>query len=359
MIERHLLTSLTRIADFDREDFEIRPLPRDHWANADYVAAHVHGVPSSLYRIELANGRMMDAMQGASVIGAFGRRAATLEAVGDWAKIGEDGIIEALTGAGLFGKATSVAPWLGKMIRLSYRGHVLRNGRKLGMGDFVAPLRAGEQEFAIPVVLLVGTSMSAGKTTTGRLIIHQLSRRGLRVAGAKLTGAGRYRDVLSFHDAGADSIIDFVDAGLPSTVVPEDEFRTAMQYMLRRIAATHADVLVAEAGASPLEPYNGHAAIEALGGNVRCTILCASDPYAVLGVQTAFGIAPDLVTGPAANTKAGIELVRKLTGLTAYNLQRESSLPELLALLHDRLPAGMFGGPGGGAQASGVSGGLH
>ncbi len=67
--------------------------------------------------------------------------------------------------------------------------------------------------------------MSAGKTTTGRLIVHELHDMGHKVIGAKLTGAGRYRDVLSFRDAGAAAVFDFVDAGLPSTVEPEAKFR--------------------------------------------------------------------------------------------------------------------------------------
>lgn len=342
MTERHLLTSVTRIADLDRGNFEVHKLPKEQWATGDYVAARVRGTPSHLYRLELANGRMMDVMEGASIIGALGKRAATLEAVGDWDQIGEDGMMEALTGAGLFGKTTSVAAWLGTMIQLSYEGHLLRGGQKLGMGDFVKPARHRGQDFRMPVVLIVGTSMSAGKTTTGRVIVHELKRRSLNVVAAKFTGAGRYRDVLSFQDAGADSILDFVDAGLPSTVVPEDRFKIAMDYMLGRIMDTGADVLVAEAGASPLEPYNGQAAIEALRGNVCCTILCASDPYAVLGVKSAFGIEPDLVTGPAANTDAGIELVAKLTGLKALNLLRESSLPALLDTLRSQLPAGLL-----------------
>ena len=38
------------------------------------------------------------------------------------------------------------------------------------------------------------------------------------------------------------------------------------------------------------------------------------------GVQNAFGIRPNLVTGPAAQTSAAVELVRKLTGLPAINV---------------------------------------
>jgi hypothetical protein len=40
-------------------------------------------------------------------------------------------------------------------------------------------------------------------------------------------------------------------------VVPEKEYRKILRLLLSRIAAADADVLVAEVGASPLEPYNG------------------------------------------------------------------------------------------------------
>jgi len=340
MDERYLMTSVTRISDLEPNNFEVRKSPRGEWEHADYVVGRVLGTPTNLYRLELANGRLMDVMEGARVIGALGTRTATLEAVGDWRSIGEDGLMHALTGAGLFGKATSVASWLGNLISLSYEGHVCRGGQKLSMGDFVR--QAEPTVFSLPVILLVGTSMSSGKTTSGRIIIHELKRAGLKVAGAKFTGAGRYRDILSFQDAGADIIVDFMDAGLPSTVVPEARFIEAMNHMLALVQAARPDVLVAEAGASPLEPYNGEAAVKALGSNVCCTVLCASDPYAVLGVQAAFELEPDLITGPAANTDAGIELVAKLTGRESLNLLQEKSLPRLRALLRERLPSGLL-----------------
>ena len=170
--------------------------------------------------------------------------------------------------------------------------------------------------------------MSAGKTMSARLIIHELKHFGLKVAGAKFTGAGRYHDVLSFADAGADHILDFVDAGMPSTVVPENEFRGAMTYMLSRIAALDADILVAEAGAPPLEPYNGATADKMLRKHVRFTVLCASDPYAVVGVMKAFGLKPDLVAGPAAATESAVGLVEALTGLPALdNLNPNAGKP--------------------------------
>ena len=56
--------------------------------------------------------------------------------------------------------------------------------------------------FRIPVVLMVGSSMSSGKTTTACAIIHELRRRGKKVLAAKLCGAGYYRDSLAMADSG-------------------------------------------------------------------------------------------------------------------------------------------------------------
>ena len=162
--------------------------------------------------------------------------------------------------------------------------------------------------------------MSAGKTTTGRRVCKELDRAGMFVIGAKLTGAGRYRDILSYQKTGASEIYDFVDVGLPSTIVPESVFRDAIRPLLGHINDRDPDLLVVEAGASPLEPYNGAALMDELGDNIVCTILCASDPYAVLGVEKAFGLVPDLVTGPATTTSAAVELVQKLCGLRGINI---------------------------------------
>ena len=332
---RYFLTSLTRITDFADCDFEVREIDRSNWGHADYIAVRVTGQPSALYKIEIANGRMVDMMEGDRVIGALGKRAATLEGVGDWQAVGDDGRMHALTGAGLFGKATSTSLLLPQLMSLTYEGHVLRDGNKQTMRDYIAPV--AETEFSAPVILMVGTSMSAGKTTAGRVIVHELRNMGLRVVGAKLTGAGRYRDTLSFGDAGAEAILDFVDAGLPSTVVSEKRFAEAMRYMLSRIAVISPDVVLAEAGASPLEPYNGAVAIDELSEHLVFVVLCASDPYAAVGVQNAFSLRPNLITGPATNTTAGIELAEKLTELPALNLMDPRSLPGLRELLRAAL----------------------
>ena len=337
MRPHYFYTSVTRCSDLWCEPFETVLLDRGEWSTGAFVVGRVVGERNRLYECETKTGRMADLVRGDLLVGALGRRAATLEGVGDWRDTTEDLQLDALTSAGLLGRATSISPMLPELMRLEYLGHATRQGVKLNMADFVKLPPARPLE--IPVVLVIGTSMSSGKTSSAQVIIRALKYLGLDVVAAKLTGAARYRDILKFRDAGARCVVDFVDAGLPSTVCSEERFREALEIMLASIAACEAQVLVAEAGASPLEPYNGAVVVEYLRKLACFTVLCASDPYAVLGVQTAYGagLQADLVTGPAANTVAAVRLVRDLSGHRALNLLDRNTYSELAELLKQAL----------------------
>lgn len=328
---RPFLASVTRATDWAPESIGWEPLARERWRNADFVLTEMISEASPLSKVELSTGRMIEMVRGDRLVGSLGRRAATLECVGSFEAIGEDRLLDLMTPAGLLGKITSQSSFLGELPRLRYLGHVRVQGEPANMQDFVG--RLPTHPLKIPVVLIVGTSMSAGKTATARVMIRLLRQSGMRVAAAKLTGAARYRDVLSMHDAGAEHILDFVDVGLPSSICPEPEYVQALDQLLTRVSMLDVDVLVAEAGASPLEPYNGAAAIRILDSQIRFMALAASDPYAVVGVMRAFERRPQLVTGIATNTSAAIELVEKLTGLEALNILNESSWDELGRML--------------------------
>ena len=326
--------SLARISDLATAPYDVVAIQHADWESGDYAVAEVIATPSEMNSIESCSGDMVVVRPGDRVVGALGCRAATLEGVGSWRDV-RHGNMQMLTAAGLFGAFTSYSIYLPEPISLRYAGHVCRDGNKLTMSDFA--LTCDTVAYDIPTIVLIGTSMSAGKTLTGRVACELISRAGFRVFGIKLTGAGRYRDILSYRDAGAAEIYDFVDVGLPSTIVPEETFRKTIRPLLSHIASRNPDVAVVEAGASPLEPYNGAAAMDELGDSIRCRILCASDPYAVVGVQQAYGFQPDLVAGPAANTSAAIDLVAKLSGLQAINISDPGSIAVFQRVLSSKL----------------------
>jgi molybdopterin-guanine dinucleotide biosynthesis protein len=334
MLTNYFHSSVTRIADFKDREFSLEPIPRERWRTGDYVAGEV--VQSGgLKQIELTSGRIATFGEKDVLIGAFGKRSATLEVVGDWRAIDDDLRFEALTAACVFGKCTAKNTLIPPLASLDYRGHVSVGGKLMRMRDCAQPQPAGTA--ATPVILILGTSMDAGKTTTASVVIRLLRARGLRVGGVKFTGIGRYRDILAMRDAGADTICDFVDAGLPSTSCPGSEFEFSIDYLLARLAAGGIDVIVAEAGASPLEPYNGDIVVHRLRNLTRCTILCASDPYAVVGVTSSFNVQPNLIAGRATSTSAAVELTEKLCGIKAINVLDPSNWPQLDRTLAESL----------------------
>jgi hypothetical protein len=331
------------------------PVPRDRWRTGDLVAAEV--VEASLQAtVEATDGRLVEVRPGDIVIGALGERAATLEVVGDWREVREDLRLEALTRGGVLGRVTSSAPGVRHLIfALAYRGHVVTEGAHLTMTSVLPPPPPRDRAPCPPTVLIIGTSMSAGKTSSAKTIIRVLNGLGLRVAGAKLTGVGRYADILAMADAGAEMVMDFVDAGLPSSIGPPAMAAAAVARITSSVGAVGVDVLVAEVGASPLEPYNGAAAIAALGDAVRFTVLCASDPYAVVGVTQSFDLSPDLIAGRATATSAARRLLAQLSPAPALDLMDPAAAVPLASLLTRRLGVGAGSGGAGAAAPPGVA----
>lgn len=332
-----VLGSLTRIADFDQSMPEFERRPRDTWRRGDYIAVEMLPGELDTYTVETPDGSAEEIVPGEVMVGALGTRAATLQVTGSWEEIGDELELHTLTRAGVLGKRTSAALESDPVADVAYLGHLVRDGKALNMADFVEPTE--KRELEAPVILIIGTSMDSGKTVTGVAMVRELVAMGKKVVACKVTGVGRLKDTLAMKEAGAAAIADFVDVGLPSSVVPREEYAAALELLLSKVAAEEPDVVLIEAGASPLEPYRGDVAMEVLRDKVAFTVLCASDPYAVMGVMQAFNMTPDLVTGRCTATRAGIELIEKLVEVPAINvLDRETSDRQIDDFLVEHLP---------------------
>lgn len=335
MNTKYIYASLTRISNLEEKEFEVKKLAKSHWQTGDYVVCRILEAGSNDRNIELKSGRMRGVMEDELLVGALGERFATLDATGTWKKVESNLELTVLTAAGLLGKLTSKSSYSPNLINVKYLGHTFRNEEKLTMDHFVKEYE--KRPFNTPVILFVGTSMSAGKTTSARIITKLLLEANYKVVGAKITGAGRLKDILAVKDVGADAVIDFVDVGLPSSICPRKIFRVKMDCMKNFMSSVEADVAVVEIGASPIEPYNGDLAIAAIKDQIKCVVLCASDPYAVYGIMKAFKLKPDFVTGIATNTIAGRNLVENLSDVKALNIIDPSNLKELKALLSKKI----------------------
>jgi len=318
MKKHYIYGSLTRISDLETRPYKLEKVSRSYWETGDYILGKIINAGGNDLRIELPSGRMRGIIKGDYLLGVLGERYATLEVTGSWKQVDDTLKMHVLTAAGLLGKLSSKSVFLPELMEIQYMGHAFRNGKKVKMADFIPTVE--QLPYRTPTVLFMGTSMSAGKTTSARIVTHIFKSAGYKVAGAKLSGAGRYKDIVALNDAGADAIFDFVDVGLPSTLVPKEVYQERLKQLLSLIQGAQADIAIIEVGASPLEPYNGEIAFEAIKDQIKCTILSASDPYAVYGLMKAFELTPDIVSGITSNTEAGRELVRKLCDVEALNL---------------------------------------
>lgn len=119
-------------------------------------------------------------------------------------------------------------------------------GRRLNVADFALGSVTPPRE-APPVFAVVGTAMDAGKTETAAHLV-----RGLRAAGhcpgyIKVTGTGAGGDGWLLHDAGAHSVLDFTDAGLPSTWrVPVARLESVMEMLIHHSVDAGADTIIME-----------------------------------------------------------------------------------------------------------------
>ncbi len=89
-------------------------------------------------------------------------------------------------------------------------------GKPINLNQFALEVRRAP-EHRPTITAVIGTSMNAGKTTTLAGLALGMSRMGLKVGAAKVTGTGAGGDVWHITDAGAHKVYDFTDCGVPST----------------------------------------------------------------------------------------------------------------------------------------------
>lgn len=98
-----------------------------------------------------------------------------------------------------------------------------------------------------PVTAVIGTSMNAGKTTTAANIALGMTRKGIKVGAAKVTGTGAGGDVWHLTDAGCHSVLDFTDYGVPSTYkLSIESCERIFESLLAQLCADGAEAVVIE-----------------------------------------------------------------------------------------------------------------
>ncbi len=305
-------------------------------ASEGYVLAVRLLTDKSTYnQVEDLSGRMVALRKGDVLAGVLGVRRALRGYAGEVpAAINVGDTINILNLGGILGRCVSGEDELGPPFACEVLGAVLafpdlgdRIGRPAHIRDGAVP--PGETlKLVAPVVYVAGTCMNAGKTVAATELVRGLSRAGLRVAAAKLTGVSLMRDSLSMRDAGASVALTFNDAGAASThagmTVP------VAKGLLNRIAQERPDVVVVELGDGILGEYGVQDILQdrELMSVAAAHVMAAPDPVGCWGSVTLmrerFGLPVTVLTGPATDNDVGRDYITASLGLPAFNARREA-----------------------------------
>ncbi len=202
-------------------------------------------------KIEGRSGLTTTIFPGSRFVGVFGNRYATDQYEG---YVPREPVEECdlLSVGGVCGAVASRFDGFAAPTRLRVVGAVRdRQGRPLNSRRFGLPAddRAGGHDGRreAGVILVVGSAMNSGKTTTVGTLARALTAAGRRVAAAKVTGTAAGKDVRYYGDCGASPVLDFTDAGHPSTyLLDPQELLALAAALIARLRADGPDYIVVE-----------------------------------------------------------------------------------------------------------------
>jgi hypothetical protein len=287
-------------------------------------------------QLELVTGRLAHIAVGDVLVGTLGARSALKGFVGycpDIVHAGDQ--LHVLNLGGVIGVATSANPDFGAPLRVRVLGLAVRDGRPVNIRDDAVP-PADRLERRVPIVLVAGTCMAAGKTSAACEIVTGLKQRGVSVGAVKLSGVAALRDTLNLADHGAAVALSFLDAGYPSTAGLSDVAPMA-KGLINAVLQRGVEVVVIEMGDGIIGGYG----VETFYGDpelrsaITVHVMCANDLVAAWGARElarGLGREVDIVSGPATDNEVGERYVESELGLAAANARTGAArLVELVA----------------------------
>jgi len=280
---------------------------------------------------ELVSGRMSTTHKGDVLVVALGNRRALKRFVGEIPKtVAVDDVLHLLSAAGIAGICTSINRIkVAGPVRLRVLGAVLdEHKRPLNIHNFAIFPRVQKVAQPIPLILISGTCMHVGKTSAACSIVKFASRRGLKIAAAKMSGIAGLADVERIKDHGARHVVSVIDAGFTSTVTSKEKVIGIVKGAISFLAEKKPDAILIEFGDGV---YGEYGVLEILKDReiqkmTAVHIGCAHDP---LGAMKLLEVCKEIkmpltfIAGPITDNEVGKRFIEKRLRLPGFNALTE------------------------------------
>lgn len=252
--------------------------------------------------------------------------------------------IHLLTGAGMAGSVISRRHGMKAPSQMTFLGYLsFQSGERINLKALHRPYAAVDRR-CDNVVLMLGTGMNSGKTTTAATLTRALLRAGLRVAACKSTGSVSHRDLNELRSTGAHDVRDFSDYGFPSTYLcDEGELVDLYDAILTDAARVNPDVVVMEMADGVLQRETRMLmANAAVRSRVRGVVLsggCA--PSALFGLEQvrSHGLSVAAVSGRITSSPLFMREFIELSNVPMASSVDDGDALARLVIKHCRLTA--------------------
>jgi hypothetical protein len=235
----------------------------------------------------------------------------------------EDCELALLNMGGVVGHFVDSITSLGPPARVRYLGTAVDDAGVVNLSRVALPEAASIAE-PRPIVLVIGTCMSVGKTATMAKLVESATRAGFAVGAAKLSGVGAIRDLMKFAESGAVDVKSFLDCGLPSTVDADD----LAPIVKTVVNALDGDLVIVELGDGIMGHYKVETVITDpdIMAHVASVVVCAGDITAAYGAKhylERYGVRIDVFSGLATENVSGSGYIEEHLGVPAINGLKE------------------------------------
>lgn len=227
--------------------------------------------------LEDTHGRRRRLYPGDLIVGAYGNRYASDYYEG---YLSAAPLVHLLTAGGVIGTVASTHARYAEPTVLEVIGALADTaGAALSLDRFARPMVAAQPP-RLGTLVVVGSAMNAGKTTTAAAIVRGWALAGLNPGAGKVTGSGSGKDRWSYIDAGATQVSDFLEFGMSSTFgYPPERLQRTLVAIRDALVHDGADAVVLEIADGLLQAETRHLAM-GLGELADTLVLAVADPLA-------------------------------------------------------------------------------
>ena len=236
--------------------------------------------------------------------------------------------IDLLARSGVVGKITTKNSSVKDPTLVKILGYVCdENGRVVNTRKYslIKPTQTTKKNNRSKLILVVGTSMNSGKSTSAAACCWALSTMGYDVRASKITGTASLKDILHMQDTGAKIVNDFTHFGFPSTyMLSEADLVRIFNELDLRFANNPKNYWVVEIADGMLQRET---AILLGSDDVRSRIhklvFAAHDAFGAVGgievLKNRFNLVPDALSGVCSSSPLALRELSDFTSIPVFN----------------------------------------